>query len=63
MSMNSHRGKEETNKKDFGKKSVTEQQEISKRSIPSENDVEANNEKLGQENARKSDEERSKHLH
>lgn len=63
MSTNQYRGREEENKKDFGKKSVVEQQEISKKSIPENNDAEAQNEKIGKENARKSDEERAKHLH
>lgn len=63
MSMNQYRGREEENKKDFGKKSTLEQQEISKKSIPENNDVEEVNENTGQEAAKKYDKERSKHLH
>jgi|GEM_PF-5046118 len=63
MSTNQYRGKEETDKKDFGNKSVEEQKEISKNNISSEQDAEPTNERIGEEAKKKFDREQTRKIH
>ena len=63
MSMNQYRGREETDKKDFGNKSVEEQKEISKKNISSEQDAEPSNEKIGEDAKKKFDREQARKIH
>jgi hypothetical protein len=62
MAMNEFRGKEETDKKDFGKKSVSEQKELSKAN-QDQSSEKSLNENIAKESADKLDEERARKTH
>ena len=61
MSMNQYRGREETDKKDFGKKSVEKQKKLSEENINEEEQDEIPvNENIAQEAKRKAEREQAR---